>query len=197
MQIKILNRLGCGRALYKGQKKRMIVSLFVLILSLVYFRNLNTRRHMKEDVLYWERQSLLTKSLLSEVKSEQAVINLLKQQADSQHRFIILSPGQDMLELVKDYARRMNVNIVNMKADAGHAQRHQWRNVVVIDSRVIRTLAIEIEAECGYVNLVRYLDTLYRVAPAFLSVERLKMSKNKKNPGRLNAQMELRFYSLS
>lgn len=175
------------------QKKRTIVLIFILLVFLTYFLSLNSRRRMIGDTSYWEKQSSLAKSLLSELKSEQAVIDLLKNQAQLSHRLILLPQNQDMLQVVKDYAVRMNIRIINIKSDSGQPGNN---NTFILHSQVIKTFTVEIEAESGYMNLVRYFDTLYRVAPAFLSVERLRISKPKMDSDRLKVLMELRFYSL-
>lgn len=175
------------------EKKRIIVSIFVLAVFLTYFLNLNSRRRMIADASYWEKQSSLAKSLLSELKSEQAVIDLLKNQAQVSHRLILLAQNQDMLQIVKDYAVRMNMRIINIKPDL---DQQGDNNALIFNSQVIKTLTVEIEAESGYANLVRYFDTLYRVAPEFFSVEKLKITKPKMDSDRLKVLMELRFYSL-
>jgi len=183
---KILTLLG-------RQKKKIIISIFILLVFLTYFFSLNSRRRMIGDALYWEKQSSLAKSLLTELKSEQAVIDSLKNQAQTSHRLILLPQNQDMLGVVKGYAVRMNIRIINIKSDSDQLGS---ADTFILNSHVIKTFAIEIEAESGYMNLVRYFDTLYRVAPVFLSVERLKITKPKADSDRLKVLMELRFYSL-
>jgi len=175
------------------QKKRIIVLIFISLVFLTYFLSLNYRRSMIGNTSYWEKQSSLAKSLLSELKSEQAVIDLLKNQAQASHRLILLPQNQDMLQVVKDCAQRMNIRIINVNSDSGQPGNN---DTFILNSQVIRTLTVEIEAESGYMSLVRYFDTLYRVAPTFLSVERLKISKQKMDSDRLKVLMELRFYGL-
>jgi hypothetical protein len=177
MQIKILS-----------QKKKIIVSIFILLVFLTYFLGLNSRRLIAGDALYWESQSALAKSLLSELKSEGAVIDLLKDQTRVSRRLIVLPQPQDCFQAVKDYAQRMNVRIIN--SDLNQSE------TFILNSHVIKTFTIDIEAQSGYMNLVRYFDTLYRVAPAFYSVEKLKIVKQKMDPEKLKVLMELRFYSL-
>lgn len=180
--------------IYEKQKKRIAVSILILALSLTYFLSRNTLRRTVADTLYWEEQSSLVKSLLPEVKSEQEVINLLKQQAQASRRLIILPKSENVLQLVKDYAQRMNIHILNIETDAGGPSSHKESSDVFFNSRSVSTLAVAIEAEARFENLVRYFDTLYRVAPTCVSVEWLKI--NKTNPDKLKVFMELRFYSL-
>jgi FlaA1/EpsC-like NDP-sugar epimerase len=185
------------RVVFEKQKKIIAISVIVLTVTVTYFFTWNTRQRMVSDTLYWEKQAFLAKSLLSEVKSEQEVINLLKQQAESSHRLILLSQGRDMVQVAKDYAQRMNVRLIKVTQDSQKASKQEKGRVIVIHSRFIKTSTVQIEAEAGYMNLVRYFDTLYRVAPAFVSVERLKITSDKRNPDKLRVSMELRFYSLS
>ncbi|MCX5681694.1 MAG: hypothetical protein NT079_05430 [Candidatus Omnitrophica bacterium] len=185
------------RVIFEKQKKNMAVLILVLVVVVTYFITLNTRQKMINDTLYWEAQSSLAKSLLSEVKSEQEVINLLKQQAESSHHLIILSQGRDMVQVAKDYAQRMNIRIIKVEAEPEGGAKHKKGKIIVIHSHRIQTDTIQIEAEAGYMNLVRYFDTLYRVAPAFVSLERLKITRDQKNSDKIKVWMELRFYSLS
>ncbi len=206
MQIKILSQLILNwidkvkktglLAIYHSQKKRIVFSALILILSLTYFLSRNAIRRLKADTLYWEEQSSLAKNLLPKVKSEQEVINLLKQQAQVSHRLIMLPTRQNILQAVKDYAQRMNIRIVNIVTDAEQQPRHNDTNVVLFNCRPVSTLAVVVEAEAGYENLARYFDTLYRVAPTCVSVEWLKIDKDKRNSDRLKVVMELRFYGL-
>jgi len=188
--LKILTILG-------RQKKRIIVLIFILLVFLAYFFSLNYRRRIIKDTLYWEKRTSLAKSLLSELKSEQAVIAFLKNQAQTPRRLMLLPQNQDLLQAVRrslqDYAQRMNVRIVSIKPDSGQPVNN---DTFILNAQVIKTFTVEIEAGAGYMNLARYFDTLYRVAPAILSVERLKISKPKTGQDRLKVIMELRFYSL-
>ena len=176
MQIKILS------------KKIIVFSVLILTLFLVYFFSRGALWRMEADTLYWQGQSSLTKNLLPKLKSEQELINLLNQRTHVSHRGMMLAPTeQNILQLVKDYAQRMNIRVVNIATDAER---------VFFDSRPVSTFTVAIEAKARYENLVRYFDTLGRVAPAYFSVEWLKIDKNKTNPDKLKVFMELRFYSL-
>jgi hypothetical protein len=201
MQIKILNRLEKlkkinFKAIYQVHKKKVAILLLILLLSIVYFSTISARRRMREDAIYWQEQSLLARGFLSGLNSEQKVINLLEQEYKNTHQLIILGAKQDILQLAKDYAQRMNIHIVNIKAYPAQALKYKGNNTAVINSRIVQSRVIEIEAEAGYNNLVRYFDVLYRIAPTLVTVERLKVNKDKNNPDRLKVLMELRFFSL-
>lgn len=185
------------RFLYERQKGKVFAFVLILAVVVVFFSTSGMRRRMVSDTLYWEKQAALVKSLSLEVSSEQDVINLLKNQAESSHRLILLSQGRDMVQVAKEYAQRMNIRLLKVEADPQQELRNRWGSTVVINSRLVMTKTIQIQAEAGYMNLVRYFDTLYRVAPAFVSVEKLKIMADKVNPSKLKISMELRFYTLS
>lgn len=206
MQIKILNQLILNQlekfkkidflAIYKRQKKKIAISILILLLSLAYFLSLNARRRMAEDTLYWEKQSLLVKSLLPEFKSEGEIAGLL----DKKYRELNLMAsrqGQNILQLVTDYAQRMNIRIANIKTYPAQVLKQENNSTVVINSRVVQSLLVRMEVDSRYMNLVKYLVTLERVIPALITVERLKIKKDKVDPDKLKVTLELRFYSLS
>ncbi len=173
--------------------KKIIIPAIILLVCSAYFLGLNSRRRLTGDALYWESQAALTKSLLSELKSKQAVEGLLKDQARAPRRLIVMPQNQDTLAVVKNYAQRMNIRIIDMKPDPGQPENN---DTFILNSRVVKTFVIDIEAESGYMNLVRYFDMLYKVTPGFYSVEKLKISESKIDPDRSKVSMELRFYSL-
>ncbi len=171
------------------QKKIIAASVFIIILALAYFLTLNTRQHLSQDTLYWEGRAALAKNLLAKFKSEEVVLHLLKQQARNSQRIIRLPQGQDIVQAAEEYAQRMNIRIINTKSKATHT--------IVIDSRDVQVYTVEIKAEAGFVNLMRYFNMLYRITPDFVSVDRLKVSRDAKNQDKLNVQAELKFYHLS
>jgi len=207
MQIKILNQLILSRlekfkktdflAICRRQKKKIAISILILLLSLIYFLGLNARRRMAEDTLYWEEQSLLIKSLLGQANSEQEIIGLLEKRYRQTHRIILLQKGQDILQLVKDYAQRMNIRVVNIQAYPVQALKHASNNPVTINSRILQTLLIQMQLDAGYLNLVKYIDILERIVPGIVTAERLEIKKDKINPDKLKVMLELRLYSLS
>jgi len=184
------------RAVFEKYTKAIVIAIVFLVVAGIYLSTLSTSQRMIADTLYWEKQSSLAKSLLAEVKSEQEVIKLLERQAESSHRLIVLSGGRDMVQVAKEYAQRMNVRVTKVEVESPKRLKQERGKIIVIHSRRIQTDTIQIEAEAGYMNLVRYFDTLYRVAPAFVSIERLKIISNKKGSDKLKVWMELRFYSL-
>lgn len=207
MQIKILNQLILSRlekfkkigflAICRRQKKKIAISILILLLPLIYFLGLNARRRMAADTLYWEKQSLLVKSLWAEANSEQEIIGLLEKRYQQSRRIILLQKGQDILQLVKDYAQRMNIRVVNIQAYPVQALKHESNNPVTINSRIVQTLLIQMQLDTGYLNLVKYIDILERIVPGVVTVERLGIKKDKINPDKLKVMLELRLYSLS
>lgn len=206
MQIKILNQLILSRlekfkqidflAICRRQKKKITISILILLLSLIYFIGLNARRRMAEDTLYWEKQSLLVKSLLPEFKSEGEIAGLL----DKKYRELNLMAsrqGQNILQLVTDYAQRMNIRVVNIQAYPVQALKQASNNPVTVNSRIIQALLIQMQLDTGYLNLVKYIDILERIVPGVVTVERLEIKKDKINPHKLKVMLELRLYSLS
>ena len=207
MQIKILNQLILSRlekfrkidflAVCVREKKKIAISILILLLSLTYFLSLNARRRMGEDTLYWEKQSLLVKTLLAEAYSEQEIIGLLEKRYRQSHRIILLQKGQDILRLVKGYAQRMNIRVVTIQAYPVQALKYASNNPVTINSRIVQTLLIQMQLDTGYLNLVKYIDLLERVVPGVVTVERLEIKKDKINPDKLKVMLELRLYTLS
>lgn len=206
MQIKILNQLILSRlekfkkidflAVCRREKKKIAISVLILLLSLTYFFGLNARHRIKEEALYWGRQSLLVKSLFPEFKSEGEIVGLL----DKKYRELNLMAsrqGQNIPQLVTDYAQRMNIRITNIKAHPAQVLKQENNSAVVINSRVVQSLLVRLEADSGYMNLVKYIAALGRVTPALVTVEKLKIKKDKINPDKLKVMLELRFYSLS
>lgn len=184
------------RRIFAKHGKAVITAVLVLAVTIVYFAIAPKIKKTVADALYWEKQEALVKSLLSKVSSPQEVIDLLKRQAEMKQHLIILPQGTDIAQMVRMYAQRMNVRLVRFDAKSLEGAQRQWGHTIVINSRRVQTTTISIEAEAGYKNLARFFDTLYRVAPAVVSVEKLKITSDKKGGDRLKASMELRFYSL-
>jgi hypothetical protein len=158
--------------------------ILILSLSLFYFFNLDARRRIKTDALYWQAQSLWVKNLSSRLNSEAEIADLLQKMA-RQLEMLRLRAGQhiDMMQLASDYARRMNIHIADIKAYP--EQRLEDGG---------RTFLLRMEADAGYINLLRYLEVLQQVAPALVTVDSLKIKKDKMNQDRLKFNLELRFF---
>jgi hypothetical protein len=182
MQIKILNQIA--------------LAALILSLPVVYFFSMNARHAMKEEALYWEGRSSLVKSLLPGFKSEGEMAGFL----DKKYRelnLIASRRGQNIPEVAADYAQKMNIRITDIKAYPAQALKQENNSAVVINSRVVKSLLVRLEGDCSYMNLVKYIAVLQRVTPALVTVERLNIKKDKRDPGQLKVVLELRFYGLS
>lgn len=82
----------------------------------------------------------------------------------------------------------MNIRVVDIKSHP---------TTIFINSYPLQTSVVEMQAEAGYINLVKYLEVLKQVFGEVVSVERLKAKKDKINPDKLKLVLELRFYSPS
>lgn len=181
MQINILK-------IYQAHKKKIGILGLILFLCLVYFLSLNTRQRIRKDAAYWQKQSLLVNSLLSRGNSEQEIISILEKKFGQRNRIMPQQQGQNMLQLVRDYAQRMNIRVTDLKS---------YQTSIVINSCAVQVLVVQMQAEAGYLNLVEYLNVLGQVSGEAVSVERLKAKKDEINTDKLKVELELRFYGPS
>lgn len=198
MRLKILNQLEKLKKIplkeiYRAQRRKIVISVLILSLSLIYFSSIKARQRTKEEAIYWKRQYLLTKALFLEIKSEGEMVELLQKRYRELNR-TISRPAENILQLVTIYAQRMNIRIVDIKAYPVQALKQENKNMAA----GIKTLLLRIKADAGYINLARYLEALQRVTPALVTVEKLKIKKVDRNAlDKLRIVLELRFWSPS
>ena len=68
---------------------------------------------------------------------------------------------------------------------------------VEIEEKTCELVPVTIEMKCFYKDLVKYIETLKKSLPAFISIERLRINKDKSGIPRLNIVLDLNLYLLS
>ena len=122
--------------------------------------------------------------MLSRLTSEAEVAGLLQKRARQLDMLRLRSRQHiDITQLASNYAQRMNIRITNIKA---------YPVQILKDGD--RTFLLRMEADAGYINLLKYLEVLQQVAPALVTVDSLKIKKDKISQDRLRFSLELRFF---
>lgn len=104
---------------------------------------------------------------------------------------------EEDLRLLSDFARGLDIKIVSLRSQPKVLFQDQNNQKVEIDGKVCQTVLISIEMIGSYGDLVKYLETLKKSLPAYVSVERLRILKDVSTAPKLNITLELNLYLLA
>lgn len=184
-----------------SQKKITIIGLAILLAFLVfwlfiYLPSKNTVKRIKSELISADNEIGEIEAAISEAKTADEGIRLLKQRyQELNNKF---PPGEeDSLRMLSDFAKKLNIEITSIKP--GGSKRpflDEDNKNVEIEGKTCQIVSVSIEMSCLYKDLVEYLQTLKESLPAFMSIEKLKISKDKLLTKKLNITLDLNLYLL-
>ena len=103
---------------------------------------------------------------------------------------------QRSLVLLSDYANKFRVQMTQISPDPPAIFNDSRGEAVVVDQKTCFYVYTALKMKADYVNLVKYLDVLNRVLPAYMTVERLEIEDPSPAAPRLEVNAELALYLL-
>ena len=68
----------------------------------------------------------------------------------------------------------------------------------MIEGKACEELSVSMEIRCLYNDLIRYIETLRNSLPAFVSIEKISVTKDKSaSPSKLYVRLYIKLYLLS
>lgn len=184
----------------ENQKKIIIISsvLFFVFLSLWRFFYLPASkeiRNLKSELILTDQQIQGIETFLSGSQSRDEAIRLLKQK---QQYLINRFPQkeEESLKLIPEFARKNNITVISLQPSSKIEFLDELGKQLIVDGKTAYYLPINMEVECFYKDLVKYLIELKYNLPAFVSVINLNVQKNDQLTGKVRARVEFNLYLL-
>lgn len=186
----------------KSQKKIVIAALVVLatflcFLVFVYLPSKNTVKTIKKELASIERQIREIEGRING-KDKLSYVNIeaLKNKA-SRLTNKFPSKEEESIKMLYDFARKSNIEIISLKPQPKTAFFSADNKEVRSDGKVLQTSYVFLQMKCLYKDLADYLTNLQKDLPAFMSVEKISISKDNYEVLRLNVELYLNLYLLS
>lgn len=190
------------RKLSPSQKKIIIISLIIISVFLIfwlfiYLPSKNTVQRYKSELISIENQIKEIEVLIGEAKSIDEGIRLLK--ARSQELNNRFPPGEeDSLKILSNIAKKMNIELISIRPQSKKEFVDADNRKVEIEGKTCSTILVSIEMKCYYKDLVKYVQILKESADfAFITFEKLQISKDKSGTPKLNITLDFNLYLLS
>lgn len=186
----------------KSQKKIVIAALVVLatflcFLVFVYLPSKNTVKAIKKELAGIERQIREIEGRINgEDKLSYVNIEALKNKA-SRLTNKFPSKEEESIKMLYDFARKSNIEIISLKPQPKTTFFSADNKEVSSDGKVLQTSYVFLQMKCLYKDLADYLTNLEKDLPAFMSVEKISISKDNYEVLRLNVELYLNLYLLS
>jgi len=186
----------------KSQKKIVIAALavlvtFLLFLLFVYLPSKNTVKVIKRELIDTERQIKEIEGRLSG-KDKLSYINIesLKTKS-SQLTNKFPSKEEESIKMLYEFARKLNIEIVSIKPQPKAVFSIEDNKEINSDGKTLQAAYVFLQMKCLYKDLVAYLEAIEKNLPAFMSVEKIRISKDNFEVLRLNIELYLNLYLLS
>lgn len=186
--------------LTQNQKKIMILSfagffIFLLLWVFLYLPASKEIISLKNDLRSTQQQIEAIESFLSDSGSRDEAIRLLKQkQQYLSNRFP--AKEEENLNLITEFARRNNIEIINLQPGIKMEFLDESGRQLVIDGKAAYYLPINLETECFYKELVKYLQELKSSFPGFATAVSVNIKKSGQVTGRVRANIGFNLYLL-
>lgn len=151
---------------------------------------------MQKELMTAEDQIKEIEAVISKTKTLGEGIRLLKQRyQELDKRFPIAE--EDSLRMLSELAKKLNIELISVKPESKKALFDGHNKNLQIEGRTCQVIYISIEMRCFYKDLVKYLEILKESLPAFMTVERLKINKDRFGMQKLNIILGINFYLLA
>lgn len=174
------------------------VGLILGMLLLMRFVYLPLRRSLvatEEKVFLVERRLGWLDETIATAKDPDQVMNLLtKTKQELARKFP--ETEQRSLVMLSDYANKFRVQMTQIRSGPPEIFKDSRGKELVVDQRTCFYVYTTLKLKADYVNLIKYLEVLSKVLPAYMTVERLEIEDRSPAVPRLEVNAELALYLL-
>jgi len=129
------------------------------------------------------------------VQAPEKVLNYFRE-ADRELDRRFPATAEKSLLMLTDYANKFGVRIERIQPEAPRQVVNSRGGVLGADGKVCYGVQVAIKFKGEYYNLIKYLEALRKVLPAFLVVRNISIDNNFSPPLRLEGNLDLSLYLL-
>ena len=100
---------------------------------------------------------------------------------------------EESLRILSDIARNLNIEIISISPKPKRVFEAAGR----VEEKICQFISVSMEMRGTYFNLVKYIESLKKDLPAFLSIEELRIKKERIEGSLLNIMLTFKLYLLS
>ena len=104
---------------------------------------------------------------------------------------------KEALTMISTFAQRLNIDIGAMKPKPKKDFMDETDNKVMIDGKTCQILGVSLEMRALYEDLVEYIEVLREMLPSLVSIDNLKIIKDRVESQVLHIRLDLNLYLLS
>ena len=104
---------------------------------------------------------------------------------------------EESLRMLSDFARKMNISVLSTRSQPKTSFLDADKQKVEISGKICQKILVTMEMKGSYKDFLKYLETLKESLPAYLTIERLRMSKDSSGMPVLNINLDINLYLLS
>ncbi|HNX68514.1 MAG TPA: hypothetical protein PLL75_06860 [Candidatus Omnitrophota bacterium] len=151
--------------------------------------SLRRKYHLVEEQLKWVGQ------VIREQKNpDQAAAYFMKIRQELLRRF----PAEEAksLLMLTEYAYKFQIKVDKITTKPAGNFRDSRGEVLRVDGKPAKVQLVTMTVKCEYLNLIRYIEALRKILPAYMAVERLDVVRRSADSPPLSAVLELSLFFL-
>ncbi|HOW58969.1 MAG TPA: hypothetical protein PLO78_04500 [Candidatus Omnitrophota bacterium] len=153
------------------------------------FETVKTQDFFLKKQLSWVRQ------VIEHVKDpDQVAAYFIREQKELARKFPY--DEHKSLVMLSDYARKFQIHVDKISAKPAVIFKGSLARPVVVEGKTCLSVLVAMKMRAGYLNLVKYLEALRKVLPAYLTVEKMEITDVLPAVPGLEIQMELNLFLL-
>jgi|GEM_PF-901812 len=104
---------------------------------------------------------------------------------------------KEAIILISSFAQRLNIDIITMRPQSKKDFLDEKEAKVVIDGKTCRMVSVSLEMRALYEDLVEYIRALRQLLPSFVTIDDLKITKDRTDSPVLHIRLILNLYLLA
>ncbi len=161
-----------------------------------YLPAVRKTRQLRRQLVEAERAISRVMAYAQGAVQDQALVESLERRLkDLDRRFP--AKEEEPLRLLSEYAARAGLELISMKPEPKTFFLDDKMNKVSIEDKTLQKVGLSLEMRGGFEALEDYLAALNDALPAYISVEKLSITKNAQEAGRrLEVSLYINLYIL-
>ena len=107
------------------------------------------------------------------------------------------SKEEEALGMLSDFARKLDLSVLSVRSQPKMPFVDADKQKAEIDGKTCQKFLVTLEIKGSYKDFLAYLETIKELLPAYLTVERLQISKDLSGSPGLNINVDFNLYLLS
>lgn len=181
------------------QKKITIIALILLLVFLavwlfLYLPSRNTLRRLKAQLAATENQIQEIQAILGrDVSLAQGLTSLRARDRGLSAQFP--SKEEENIKFFSEFAKGLNIELESIKSEPMRPLLID-KERVLIENTACYYVPVSIQMHCSFADFVKYAEGLKNSLPALVTLEKLKIGRNKADANKLDIVLDLNLYLL-